>query len=53
MQSTEAAAVLRKFVETNSSSPRLNVDELKQVLLNQLGLELVPTNMPVEMVVVN
>jgi RNA polymerase sigma factor (sigma-70 family) len=37
----------------DASSPRANVDGLKQVLLNQLGLELVPTNMPVEMVVVN
>jgi hypothetical protein len=48
MQSTEDAALLREFVETNSSSPRLNVDGLKQVLLNRLGLELVPTNMSLE-----
>ena len=27
-------------------------NDLKQVLLNQLGLELVPTNMPIEMLVV-
>jgi uncharacterized protein (TIGR03435 family) len=37
----------------DASSPRRNVDGLKQVLLDQLGFELVPTNMPVEMVVVN
>jgi uncharacterized protein (TIGR03435 family) len=29
-----------------------NLDGLKQALLDQLGLELVPTNMPVEMLVV-
>ena len=29
-----------------------NLADLKQVLLNQLGLELVPTNMPIEMLVV-
>jgi uncharacterized protein (TIGR03435 family) len=29
-----------------------NLTDLKQVLLNQLGLELVPTNMPIEMLVV-
>ena len=29
-----------------------NLDGLKEALLNQLGLELVPTNMPIEMLVV-
>ena len=29
-----------------------NPDGLKQILLDQLGLELVPTNMPIEMLVV-
>jgi uncharacterized protein (TIGR03435 family) len=29
-----------------------NHEGLEQVLLNQLGLELVPTNMPIEMLVV-
>jgi len=29
-----------------------NLEELKNALLNQLGLELVPTNMPIEMLVV-
>jgi uncharacterized protein (TIGR03435 family) len=28
-------------------------DSLKQALLGQLGLELVPTNMPIEMLVVD
>jgi RNA polymerase sigma factor (sigma-70 family) len=37
----------------DASSPRRNVDGLKQVLLDQLGLELVPTNMVAKMVVVN
>jgi uncharacterized protein (TIGR03435 family) len=32
--------------------PRRNPDGLKQVLLDQLGLELVPTNLPVEMLVI-
>ena len=37
----------------DASSPRLNVDGLKQAVVNQLGLELVPTNIPIEMVVVH
>jgi uncharacterized protein (TIGR03435 family) len=32
--------------------PRRDPAGLKQALLDQLGLELVPTNMPIEMLVV-
>jgi uncharacterized protein (TIGR03435 family) len=39
-----------KWDETDFQHP--NLDNLKQALLDQLGLELVPTNMPVEMLVV-
>jgi len=33
------------------ADPQANQDALKQALLDQLGLELVPTNMPIEMLV--
>jgi uncharacterized protein (TIGR03435 family) len=36
----------------NEQEPRGNPEGLKQVLLNQLGLELVPTNLPVEMLII-
>lgn len=36
--------------ETDYQHP--NLESLKQALLDQLGLELVPTNMPIEMLVV-
>jgi uncharacterized protein (TIGR03435 family) len=39
-----------KWKQTDWDKP--NLDGMKQVLLNQLGLELVPTNMPIEMLVV-
>lgn len=39
-----------KWRESRSGHP--NLDELKQALLNQLGLELVPSREPVEMLVV-
>jgi len=35
-----------------SGQKSFSLDSLKQTLLNQLGLELVPTNMPIEMLVV-
>jgi uncharacterized protein (TIGR03435 family) len=34
------------------ADPQANQDTLKQALLDQLGLELVATNMPIEMLVV-
>ncbi len=37
-----------QWTQTSGGNP----DELKQALLDQLGLELVPTNMPIEMLVV-
>lgn len=39
-----------KWGETDWKQP--NLDGLKQALLDQLGLELVPTNMPIQMLVV-
>jgi uncharacterized protein (TIGR03435 family) len=39
-----------KFTESNSQSS--NQQSLKQALLDQLGLELVPTNMAIEMLLV-
>ncbi|HEY5041842.1 MAG TPA: TIGR03435 family protein [Verrucomicrobiae bacterium] len=39
-----------KWNEPDRKQP--NLDALKQALLDQLGLELVPTNMPIEMLVV-
>jgi uncharacterized protein (TIGR03435 family) len=41
-----------KWAERDADWEHRKPDALKQVLLDQLGLELVPTNMPVEMLVV-
>ena len=41
-----------KWAERDADWKHRKPDALKQVLLDQLGLELVPTNMPVEMLVV-
>jgi uncharacterized protein (TIGR03435 family) len=35
-----------------NSDPSANQESLKQAMLEQLGLELVPTNLPVEILVV-
>ena len=36
----------------DEQEPRHNPEGLKQALLDQLGLELVPTNLPVEMLII-
>ncbi|MDD5141233.1 MAG: TIGR03435 family protein [Verrucomicrobiales bacterium] len=47
---TEAYDYALKWNEPDRKQP--NPDDLKRALLDQFGLELVPTNMPIEMLVV-
>jgi uncharacterized protein (TIGR03435 family) len=40
------------YFEWNTASGKTEKENIQQALLDQLGLELVPTNMPIEMLVV-